>query len=298
MEKIIECVPNFSEGKNLEVVQKITTPFIAAGNVKLLDYSADPDHNRSVLTVIGEPGCVKRAMIEAAGIAIENIDLNYHTGEHPRIGAVDVIPFIPIKNVTMEEAVQLSVEAAQELSGRYGLPVFLYEKSARNPKRVNLADIRSGQFEGMREKIKTPEWKPDFGPSEIHPTAGAVAVGARMPLMAFNVNLESSDLGLARRIAKIIRQSSGGLPFVKALGLELKGRGIVQVSINMTDYTQTSLFRVFEIVKAEAAKFGVHVYSSEIIGLVPMQALADTAAYYLQIENFSVNRIIEYRLLE
>ncbi|MDD4494822.1 MAG: glutamate formimidoyltransferase [Eubacteriales bacterium] len=298
VDRIIECVPNFSEGRNLEVIQKITAPFIAAENVKLLDYSADKDHNRSVLTIIGEPEAVKTAMIEAVCVAIENIDLNHHTGEHPRIGAVDVVPFIPIRNVTMEEAVKLSVETASEISQKFGLPVFLYEKSARYSARESLANIRKGQFEGMRDKIKLPEWKPDFGPAEVHPTAGATVVGARMPLIAFNINLGTDNIEIADKIAKCIRHISGGLRYVKALGIELKDRGIVQVSINMTDYTKTALYRAFEMVKMEASRYGVSVLGSEIIGLTPMEALVDAAAYYLQIENFSMNKVIEYKLLE
>lgn len=296
--KIIECVPNFSEGRNMEVIERIVAPFIKTEGCKLLDYSADKDHNRVVVTVIGEPEAVKKAMVEAAGIAIENINMNLHHGEHPRMGAIDVVPFIPIKNVTMEEAIALSKEVAAEISGRYNLPIYLYEKAASSPKRENLANIRKGEYEGFKEKIKEPEWKPDFGPAEQHPTAGATVVGARMPLVAFNINLATNDIEIANKISKCIRHISGGFRFTKAMGVDLKERGIVQVSINMTDFTKTALYRVFETVKFEADRYGVNVVGSEIIGLTPMEALVDTASYYLRLENFSLNQVLENRILE
>lgn len=296
--KIMECVPNFSEGRDLEKIEKIIDKFRAKNGVKLLDYSNDTDHNRLVVTVVGEPEALKDALIEAIGQAVELIDLTKHTGQHPRMGAVDVVPFIPIRGCTMEEAIALSKEVAGKVASLYNLPVFLYEKSASAPHRENLAAIRKGEFEGMAEKIKLPEWKPDFGPAERHPTAGTVAIGARMPLVAYNVNLGTDNLAVADSIAKKIRFIGGGLRFCKAMGVELKERGIVQVSINMTDYTRTALYRAFELVRIEARRYGVPVVGSEIVGLVPMEALIDTASYYLGLEDFSLNQVLEARIME
>lgn len=296
--KIMECVPNFSEGRNLEKIEKIVGSFRAIPGVKLLDYSNDEDHNRLVVTVVGEPTALKEAVLEAIGRAVELIDLNHHAGQHPRMGAVDVVPFIPVKGCTMDEAIALSKEVGQVVATRYHLPVFLYEKSASALYRENLAAVRKGEFEGMAEKIKLPEWKPDFGPAERHPTAGAVAIGARMPLVAYNVNLGTDKLEIASDIAKKIRFIGGGLRFCKAMGVELKERGIVQVSINMTDYTRTALYRAFELVRIEARRYGVSVVGSEIIGLVPMEALIDTASYYLGLEGFSTDQVLETRLME
>ncbi|CCJ33833.1 glutamate formimidoyltransferase [Caloramator australicus] len=298
MTKIVECVPNFSEGRDLDKIEKIVNPFRGKEGVKLLDYSRDVDHNRVVVTVVGEPQAVKEAMLEAMGVAIEVIDMRNHKGEHPRMGAVDVVPFIPVKNMTMTEAVELSKEFAREASEKYNLPIFLYEKSATSPDRENLANIRKGEFEGMFEKIKQPEWKPDFGPQEVHPTAGVTAVGARMPLVAFNVNLGTNNIEIANKIARNVRFLNGGLRYCKAIGVELKDRGIVQVSMNMTDYTKTALYRAFELIKVEARRYGVPVIGSEIIGLVPMEALIDTAVYYLGVEDFSMDQILENRIME
>ncbi len=247
---------------------------------------------------MGEPDHLKIALIEAMGSAIEVIDMRKHKGQHPRMGAIDVIPFIPVKNVSMTEAVDFSIKVAEEVSEKYNLPVFLYEESAIRPERRNLADIRKGQFEAMADKIIQPEWKPDFGPQEIHPTAGVTAVGARMPLVAFNVNLDTNNLTIANDIAKKVRYISGGLPYCKGIGVELKERGIVQVSMNMTDYTKTALYRSFELIKIEAKKYGVNIVGSEIIGLVPMEALIDTAVYYLAVENFSMEQVLEARIME
>ena len=275
--KIMECVPNFSEGRDLEKIDKIVAPFRAKTGVKLLDYSNDEDHNRLVVTVVGEPVALKQAVLEAIGVAVELIDLNKHSGQHPRMGAVDVVPFIPIRGCTMEEAIALSKEVGEEVGTRYAVPVF---------------------FEWMAEKIHQPEWKPDFGPAERHPTAGTVAIGARMPLVAYNVNLGTNQLHIATDIAKKIRFIGGGLRYCKAMGVELKERGIVQVSINMTDYTRTALYRAFELVRIEARRYGVPVVGSEIIGLVPMEALIDTASYYLGLEDFSMNQVLEARIME
>ena len=298
MNKIIECVPNFSEGRDLQKIDQIISPFRGKQGVKLLDYSNDEDHNRLVVTVVGEPEPLRDAVLEAIGIAVKLIDLNHHTGQHPRMGAVDVVPFIPIKNVTMEEAIALSKEIGAEVGKRYNLPVFLYEKSASAPHRENLAAVRKGEFEGMAEKIKLPEWRPDFGPAERHATAGTVAIGARMPLVAYNINLNTPNLDIAHDIAKKIRFIGGGLRYCKAMGVELKDRGITQVSINMTDYTRTALYRAFELTRVEARRYGVSIVGSEIIGLVPMEALIDTASYYLGLENFSMQQVLEARIME
>ena len=294
----MECVPNFSEGRDLEKIDKIVNPFRGKEGVKLLDYSNDIDHNRLVVTVVGQPEALKEAVIEAIGIAVELIDLNHHQGQHPRMGAADVVPFIPIKGCTMDDAIALSREVGATVAERYNLPVFLYEKSASAPHRENLAAVRKGEFEGMAEKIKLPEWHPDFGPPDRHPTAGAVAIGARMPLVAYNINLDTPSLEIAHGIAKKIRFIGGGLRYCKAMGVELKERGITQVSINMTDYPKTALYQAMEMVRFEARRYGVNVVGSEIIGLVPMAALIDTSAYYLGLENFSMQQVLEARIME
>lgn len=296
MNQIIECVPNFSEGRDKEKMEKILDCFRGKDGVKLLDYSNDINHNRMVVTLVGEYEPLKNAVLESVGQAVELIDLNKHEGQHPRMGAVDVIPFIPIKNATMEECVALSKEVGEEIAKRYDFPVFLYEKSASAPHRENLAAIRKGEFEGMAEKIHQPEWHPDFGPEERHATAGTVAVGARMPLVAYNINLNTNRMDIATSIAKKIRHINGGFRFVKAMGVDLEDRGIVQVSINMTDFTRTALYRVFETVKFEAQRWGVTIAGSEIVGLVPMAAIVDTAEYYLGLENFSIDQVLESKL--
>ena len=298
LKQIIECVPNFSEGRHVDKIEKIVKPFREKENVKLLDYQRDADHNRLVVTVVGEPVAVKHALIESVGIAIQVIDMRKHKGQHPRMGAVDVIPFIPIKNIRMSEVVDISKTVAKEIFETYRLPVFLYEASATTSVRQNLSAIRKGQFENMAEKIKHPEWKPDFGGEDIHPTAGVTAVGARMPLVAFNVNLDTSNLKIADAIAKKIRHANGGLRYCKGIAIELKERGMVQVSMNMTDYTKTSLYRSFELTRMEAKRYGVNVVGSEIVGLVPMAALIDTAEYYLGLENFTLNQVLETKIME
>ncbi len=297
MHQIIQCVPNFSEGRDLEKIDKIVAPFRGKAGVKLLDYSNDEDHNRVVVTVVGEKEALKAAVVEAVGIAAQLIDMTKHEGQHPRMGATDVIPFIPIKNATMDECITLSKEVAAIVYEKFGIPSFLYEKSATSATRENLANVRKGQFEGMAEKIKTPEWIPDYG-TEIHPTAGITAIGARMPLVAFNVNLNTSDIEIANRIAKNVRHLSGGLRYCKALGIALEERGIVQISMNMTDFTKTPLYRAFELVKIEAKRYGVSIVGSEIIGLVPMDALIATSEYYLGIEEFSYEQVLEKRIME
>jgi glutamate formiminotransferase len=298
MNRIMECVPNFSEGRDKNKIEKIVDAFRGKEDVKLLDYSSDADHNRSVITVAGKPEALKKAVIEAIGKAVELIDLTQHQGQHPRMGAVDVVPFIPIKNVTMAEAVALSREVAQTVGEQFHLPVYLYEQSATAPHRENLAAVRKGEFEGLTEKMKLPEWKPDFGPAERHPTAGAVAMGARMPLVAYNVNLGTDNLEIAIAIAKKVRYIGGGLRYCKAMGVALEERGITQVSMNLTDFTRTAIYRAHELVRMEAKRYGVPVVGAEVIGLVPMEALAETAAYYLGLESFSMQQVLEAKLME
>lgn len=296
MNKIIQCVPNFSEGRDKEKIEKILDNFRGVEGVKLLDYSSDEDHNRTVVTVVGEPMPLKDAVLAAMATASQLIDMNQHEGQHPRMGATDVVPFIPIKNVEMDEAIELSKDVAKAAYDQHGIPSFLYEKSASASHRENLAKLRKGQFEGMKEKVQDDMWKPDFG-TTIHPTAGITAIGARMPLVAFNINLNTSNLEIANKIARGVRHSGGGLRFCKAIGIDLEDRGIVQVSMNMTDYTKTPLYRVFELVKIEAMRYGVTVVGSEVIGLVPMDALLDVAEFYLGIEDFSKNQVLEKQIM-
>jgi len=296
MERILECVPNFSEGRDLNKIEKIVESFRGKKGVKLLDYSNDEDHNRCVVTVVGEPEELKKAVLQAIDKAVELIDLTKHEGQHPRMGAVDVVPFIPIRNVTVEEADKLAKEVAEKASEKHNLPFFLYEKSASASHRSNLAKIRKGQFEKMSEKMEDEEWKPDFGPDKVHPTAGVTAIGARMPLVAYNINLDTDNLEIANKIARQIRHINGGFRYCKSIGIELEDRNIVQVSMNLTDYTKTAVYRVFETVKMECKRYGVNVLGSEIIGLVPMAALVDTAEYYLGLEDFKIDQVLETRL--
>lgn len=297
MERIVECIPNFSEGRRAEVVESIVAAIKTVPGVVLLGSEMDPNHNRSVITFVGEPEACVEAAVRAAGRAAELIDLNVHTGEHPRLGATDVIPFVPISKVTMQDCVALANEAGRRIAEQYRIPVYLYEAAATRPDRVNLADIRKGEFEGLRDEIETnPKRLPDYGEPKIHPTAGATVVGARPALIAYNVNLATSDVSVAKKIAKAVRFAGGGLRYVKALGFELKDRGIVQVSMNMVNHEGTPLFRAFEMVKREAERYGVNVVGSEIVGLVPQSALNNCADYYLRLENFSEDQILEYRM--
>lgn len=307
MNKIMECVPNFSEGRNKEVMEAILEPLRNKENVVLLDYSNDEDHNRMVVTLVGEPEPLKDAVIEAVKVAVEKIDLTKHQGQHPRMGAVDVIPFIPIKNVTKEDAIQLADEVAKIIGEEIGVPVFLYEDSATAPHRQNLAKIRKGEFEGMAEKIKEPDWTPDYGKAERHPTAGTVAVGARMPLVAYNVNLDAEDVEVATKIAKRVRFIGGGLRFVKGMGVELSERKQSQVSMNLVDFTRTAVYRAHEMIRMEAKRYGAEIVGAEIIGLVPKAALEESLAYYLQKEEIAegemtleevVEQITKYLQLE
>jgi glutamate formiminotransferase/formiminotetrahydrofolate cyclodeaminase len=296
--KLVECVPNFSEGRRKEIINAIVAE-ARSKSVKVLDIESDADHNRSVLTFVGSPDDVKAAALAVSGKAIELIDLNKHRGQHPRMGAMDVVPFIPISDVTMKDCIQLARGFAAEYASKFKIPVFLYEEAATRPDRRNLADVRKGEFEGLREEIgKNPNRAPDFGPNAIHPTAGATAVGARQILIAYNIELETSDLDIAKNVARQVRGKDGGLSAVKALGFELKDRGIVQVSMNMVNYKATQLFKAFELVKTLAQHHGVQVLDSEIVGLVPLEALTDTAEFYLRLRGFNRNQILETKLLE
>ena len=298
MAKLMECIPNISEGRRLDLVEEFADIVRAVPGVTLIDYSSDASHNRSVFTFLGDPDQVMEAAFRFAKHAVEKIDLRVHEGEHPRMGAVDVIPFVPIRDMDMAECVERSKVLGKRIANELELPVFLYEESASAPHRKNLAAIRKGQFEGMAAKVLEDQWHPDFGGNRIHPSAGVVAVGARQPLIAFNINLDTSDVSIAKKIAKIIREKDGGFRAVKALGVMLEERNIAQVSINMCDYKQTPLYRVLEFVRFEAARYGVHVVGTEIIGLAPMMAFVDAADYYMQIEKFEpFKQVLECHLL-
>jgi glutamate formiminotransferase / 5-formyltetrahydrofolate cyclo-ligase len=298
MRTVIECVPNISEGRDLAGVEAIAAAVRAAPGARLLDVSSDASHNRSVLTLVGDAGAVRAAVRALFEAALPRIDLTRHSGEHPRMGAVDVVPFIPIRGATVEQCVALSREVGAEIAERFEVPVYLYEDSATSERRRNLAEIRKGEFEGFAKKMKDPDWKPDFGPDRPHPTGGVVAVGARSFLIAYNINLGTRDLGVADRIAKAIRHIGGGFRYVKAMGVDLADRGLVQVSINMTNYRKTPLHRVFECVRSEAERFGVPIMGSEIVGLTPAEALYMAAEHYLRLENFSSDQVLETKLLE
>jgi glutamate formiminotransferase len=298
MRTVIECVPNISEGRDRERVREIADAVRATPGARLLDVSSDTSHNRSVLTFVGDTAALRAAVAALFDAAIPRIDLTRHRGEHPRMGAVDVVPFIPIRGTDVEECVALSREVAAEIALRHQIPVYLYEDSATSEARRNLAGIRKGEFEGFAEKMKDPQWSPDFGPSRPHPTAGVVAVGARPPLIAYNINLGTRDLRVADTIARSIRHIGGGFRFVKAMGVELADRGQVQVSINMTNFKKTPLHRVFECVKSEAERYGVPIVGSEIVGLTPAEALFMAAGHSLRLENFSSDQVLEMRLLE
>ena len=293
---IIECIPNVSEGRRPEVIEAIAAAIRAVPGVRLLDYSSDASHNRSVFTMAGDAAPIKAAVLAMYGRAVAAIDLRTHTGEHPRLGAVDVVPFVPIEGVTMEACVALAKEVAGEVASRFGVPVYLYEEASTNPARKNLEDIRRGEFEGLGARMATAGWTPDFGPAAPHPSAGASVVGARMALIAYNINLNTDRLDVARKIAAAIRHSSGGFRYVKAAGFKLEDRGIVQVSMNLTNYEKTPIYRVFEAVKREAERYGVSILESEIVGLIPSAALNATAEFYLQIAGFKADQILENKL--
>jgi len=293
---IIECIPNVSEGRRPEIVDAIAAAVRAVPGVRLLDYSSDSSHNRSVFTLAGDAAPLKAAMLALYEQAVSAIDLRTHQGEHPRLGAVDVVPLVPIEGVTMSECVALAKDLAQEVGSRFGIPTFLYEEASTNPARKNLEDIRRGEYEGLAAKMKTPGWTPDYGPPEPHPSAGASVIGARMPLIAYNINLNTDRLDVAKKIAAAVRHSSGGLRYVKAAGFMLEDRGIAQVSMNLTNYQKTPMYRVFEMVKREAARYGVSILESEIVGLVPSAALVGAAEFYLQLERFGESQVLENKL--
>jgi glutamate formiminotransferase len=299
MKSLIECIPNVSEGRRDEVVARLADAAVRAGKgVLLLDRTSDKDHNRSVFTFLGEGPALLDAMTGLVEAALSAIDLRTHQGAHPRVGAVDVVPFVPIRGATSADCVELARELGRRLADRFALPVFLYEDAATSPERQNLANIRKGEFEGLAKKMTEPAWAPDFGPPAPHPTGGVTVIGARAPLIAYNINLGTADLAVADRIARAIRHLSGGYRFVKAMGVKLGARGQVQVSINMTDYERTPLHRVFETVRSEAERHGVPVVGSEIVGLVPEAALLAAASHYLRLEADPGPQVLENKLLD
>ncbi len=295
MARLLDCALNFSEGRRDNVIRSIAA---AARGVHVLDVSSDPDHNRSVLTFVGSPEAAAEAAFEVCAKAVELIDLNQHHGQHPRMGAVDVVPFVPLGEASMEAAIAAARRVGQRLGEELGIPVYLYEQAASTPGRRNLADVRRGEYEGLAHKMEDPEWKPDFGPSRPHPSAGATAVGARICLVAYNVNLGTSDVNIAKSIARAVRAKTGGLHNVKALGMMLNERSLAQVSMNVVDPFHTPLYRVLELVRMEAGRHGVAVVGSEIVGLVPLSVILDSARYYLQLESFRDNQVLEAGLWE
>ncbi|GFG45188.1 glutamate formimidoyltransferase [Streptococcus canis] len=298
MSKIVECIPNFSEGQNQAVIDGLVATAKSIPGVTLLDYSSDASHNRSVFTLVGDDQSIQEAAFQLVKYASENIDMTKHHGEHPRMGATDVCPFVPIKDITTAECVEISKQVAERINRELGIPIFLYEDSATRPERQNLAKIRKGQFKGMPEKLLEKDWAPDYGDRKIHPTAGVTAVGARMPLVAFNVNLDTDNIDIANKIAKIIRGSGGGYKYCKAIGVMLEDRHIAQVSMNMVNFEKCSLYRTFETIRFEAKRYGVNIIGSEVIGLAPAKALIDVAEYYLQVEDFDYNKqVLENHLL-
>jgi len=298
MTKIVECIPNFSEGRDAGRVEELAAVAGSVPGVTLLDYSSDANHNRSVFTLVGDPDGIKEVAFELCKKASKLIDMTKQSGEHPRMGATDVIPFVPIRGVSVDECVEISIQVAKRIWEELAIPSFLYEHSATSAGRQNLAAVRKGQFEGMPEKLLLDEWAPDFGERKIHPTAGITAIGARPPLIAYNVNLDTSNLEIANAIAKAIRGSSGGFRSCKAIGIMLEDRNIAQVSMNMVNCEETPIYRVFEAIKFEAKRWGVNILASELIGLAHAKALIDCAEYYLQIEDFDYNtQVLENHLL-
>jgi len=299
MAEIVECVPNFSEGRRKEVVDAIASAIASVPGVRLLDREMDANHNRSVLTFTGDRKAVAQGAFEGARKAVDLIDMNRHSGEHPRIGALDVLPFIPISGVTMEDCVALAQAVGKRIGDELGVPVYLYEAAATRPDRKDLPNLRKGEYEGLKLEIETnPDRRPDFGPPRMHPTAGATVVGARPILVAWNVVLGTKDVAVAKRIAKAIRESDGGLPAVRAKGFELADRGLVQVSMNMIDFRKTSLVRAFDAIRALAEQEGVPVVESEIVGLVPLDAIAEAAVAHFKLAGFKRDQILETRLWE
>ncbi len=299
MVEVVECVPNFSEGRRKDVVDTIGSAIAGVAGARILDVQMDADHNRSVITFVGDRRAVSEAAFRAASAAVERIDMNGHRGEHPRVGALDVLPFVPLAGVTIDDCVALARAVGHRIADELHVPVYLYEAAATRPDRRALPDVRRGEYEGLKAEIETnPDRKPDFGPARLHPTAGACIVGARPVLIAWNVNLRTADVGIAKRIAKAIRESDGGLPAVRAKGFALSERGLVQVSMNMVDYRRTSLVQAFESIRRLADKEGVEIAESEIVGLVPLDALVDGATQYFKLARFHRAQILETRLWE
>lgn len=294
---ILMCVPNISEGKNLKVVEQVMEEIRRVADVKVQDVSSDPDHNRSVLTYLGEPEAVLKATRAMAKKTFELIDMSKHHGSHPRMGAVDVVPFIPIRGVETKEAVEIARRFGKFV-GEQGVPVYYYEDAATRPERKSLTDIRKGEYEALPEKLKSPAWAPDEGPAVFNPKSGGLVTGARFPLVAFNVNLRTENLEIAQKIAKAVRQINGGYRFVRAIGLSLEDQKMVQVSMNLTHYQKTPIPRVFETIRSEAARYGVNVAGTELIGPVPLGALEEVLKHYLQVHDFSMDQIIENALIE
>jgi glutamate formiminotransferase len=296
--QLIECVPNFSEGRRADVVEAIVKPFRKRKGCALLDYRADKDHNRLVVSLVGAPGPIEEALLEASKVAISLIDMECHQGGHPRVGAVDVIPFVPLRDITMEECVALAHSFGRRYYENTGVPVYFYEEAALRPERKGLEVIRSGQYEALKVEIINPERHPDVGEPKLHPSAGATVIGAREFLVAFNVNLGTDNVKVAKEIAKGVRSSSGGLCHVKGIGLALESRGLVQVSMNIVDFKKNALYRVLELIRMEARKWGVPVVETEVYGLVPAAALLDSASHYMQIVDFNPDQVIELCLLQ
>jgi glutamate formiminotransferase len=294
---LVECVPNFSEGRKTETVERLARAISSVSTACVLDTHIDPDHNRSVITFVAAPEMIVEAALRAVRLAAELIDMRQHTGVHPRLGATDVLPFVPVSGVTMEACAALAHQAGERIARELSIPVFFYERAALKPDRVNLEDVRRGALELLREQIAVdPNRAPDLGPLRVHESAGAIAVGARPFLIAFNINLRTTDVSIAKKIARAVRARSGGLPFVKALGFELSTRGLVQVSLNIVNYEVTGLTQAYEAVRREAEQAGVEIVSTEIVGLVPEKALDRDAEYFQKLENFSDDKIFEHRL--
>lgn len=296
--QLIECVPNFSEGRDQETIEAIVKPFRGRKGCGLLDYRADKDHNRLVVSLVGASGPIQDALIEASLVAIEKIDLERHKGGHPRIGAIDVIPFVPLQNIDMKDCVTLAHNFGQRFHAETGIPVYFYEEAALRAERRHLELIRKGQYEALKAEVTKPERHPDVGEPRLHPSAGATVIGARKFLIAFNVNLGTADLKVAQEIAKAVRASSGGLCHVKGIGLALEDRGITQVSMNIVDYEKNALYRVVELIRMEAKRWGVPLVETEVYGMVPAAALLDSAAYYLQLAGFDLKQVVELSLLD
>lgn len=296
--QLIECVPNFSEGRRQNIIESIVKPFKEQKGCYLFDYRADEDHNRLVVSLAGEPQAISDAVMAASKIAVDNIDLNTHKGAHPRMGAVDVIPFTPISGISMEECVELARSFGKRFHDELNVPVYYYEEAAIRPDRTRLEVIRKGQFEGLKEEITKPERHPDLGEPKLHPTAGATVIGARKFLVAFNVNLNTTNVEIAKTIGKRVRASGGGFTAIKGIGLALEDKGMVQVSMNIVDYDKTAMYRALEFIRMEAARWGVTVNGTEVYGMIPVAAMLDSAAYYMQIDDFDPNQVLELKLLE